>query len=60
VTRKQVETLIRRPLSDAEWLELSQLLELTENHPDADAILDRCIASDATIEELIDELAKRK
>jgi hypothetical protein len=56
--RSQVETLIGRRLSNTEWRETSNLLKSVERHSNADAILDRCLEQGATIEALIDELAK--
>ena len=56
--REQVEAVVGRPLTNAEWLEAWRLLKSVERHPDADAILDRCIEQGMTIEALIDELTK--
>jgi hypothetical protein len=58
MTREQIELLVGRSLSNSEWLETSQAHQAVERHPDADAILDRCVERGATLEELIRELAR--
>jgi hypothetical protein len=58
MTREQIELIVGRPLSNAEWLETCNALQAVERHPGADAILDRCVERGATLEEVIRELAK--
>lgn len=56
--REDSAALIGRPISDAEWLEACSLLECIERHPEAEAVLDRCIDRGLSVEATIKELAK--
>ena len=56
--REELETLLGRPLSNAEWLEVWRLLKSGECHPAAEAVLDRCIERGLSIEATINELSK--
>jgi hypothetical protein len=56
--REQIEELVGRKITNAEWLDVSELLELIERHPNADAVFDLCIDRGLSVEETIQELSK--
>jgi hypothetical protein len=56
--RADIETLIGRPISDAEWSEACSLLAFIESHPGADAVFDRCAELGLSAEATIAELSK--
>ena len=56
--REQIETFVGRKMTNAEWLDVCELLELIERHPDAEDVFDRCIERGLSIEEAIQELSK--
>ena len=58
MTREQVQALVHRKITDAEWLDACQLLEFIERHPDAEAVFDRCVDRGLSAEQTIEELSK--
>ena len=56
--REQIEALVRRKITDAEWLDACELLEFIDRHPDAEAMFDRCIERGLSVEDTIEELKK--
>ena len=56
--REVIEFLLGRKISDAEWREACELLDAIESHPDAEAVMDRCIDSGLSVDETISELSK--
>jgi hypothetical protein len=56
--REQVETFVGHPISNAVWLEVCGRLKSIERHPDANAVLDRCIERGLSVEETFDELCR--
>jgi hypothetical protein len=56
--RELIEALTGREISDAEWDTALSVLKSIESHPDAEAVLDRCIEQGLSVEETINELAK--
>ena len=56
--REVIESLLGRKVSDAEWLKTCELLDAIESHPDAEAVMDRCIDSGLSVDDTISELTK--
>ena len=56
--REELEALVRRPISDAEWLQACNLLEFILRHPGAEAVLNRCAERGVSVQATIDELLK--
>ena len=58
VNREQIEAFVGHEMTNAEWLEVCELLELIERQPGADDVFDRCIERGLSVEETIQELSK--
>ena len=58
--RKAVAALLGREISDAEWRSACSLLELIDNHPDGEAVMERCIERGLTVEETIYALTRTR
>jgi hypothetical protein len=56
--REQIEAVLGRKVTDAEWFVACALLELIERHPDAEAVVDRCIERGLSVEETLKQLSK--
>src|SRR5262245_35545303 len=51
VKREDIEAVMRRKISDAEWLVACDLLHAIECHPDGEAVMDRCIDHSLSVED---------
>ena len=56
--REEVESVLGRNISDAEWLGVCSLLNFIESHPDAEAVMESCIERGLSVDATISELSK--
>ena len=56
--RDQIERVLGRKITDAEWRSACELLEFIERHPDGEGVVERCIEQGLNAEQTKEELSK--